>query len=204
MKFLLAILLSFIMTEAPVLAIHGGYSLSNSSSLVGTYAGVLIPTSDTLLVAGNTDFGKNALGLFTLSLPDEGLGSGDAVIFSNGNTFTGSIQALADPNNASGIIGILDATFNYNFTESEVDAAGDITSVTTAITASAQGSFDASTVSNADSAGGLGVDLDGTSQVNVTEGFVSGSNGTPIITEQITFAVDGFQQSQTASTTTGT
>jgi hypothetical protein len=208
MKFLLATLLSFIMMEAPVLALHGGYSLGASTDVGGQYAGVLIPTSDTLLVASATDFGSNALGLFTLSIPNEdttGLGSGSAVIFSNGQTFTGAIQAVPDPDsNTGGIIGILNATFNYTFTETEVDAAGDLSTVSSSVTASAQGSFDASVEDNTNAPGGLGVSLDGTSEVSVNQGFVSGSTGTPIISEQITFAIEGFQQSSVASTTSGT
>ena len=209
MKSLLAVLMSFIMLEAPALAIHGCYSLNSASSLQGEYAGVLIPISDTLLVPTATDFGTNSLGLFTLGIPTTGIGGGSAVIFSNGNTFTGTIQALVNPDNSDsghggvqgGIIGILNATFNY--TLSITDTTGAFT--TTNVTASAQGSFDANVVSNSNSVGGFGLDLSGTSEINVNQGFVSGSNGTPIITEQVTFAINGFEQSNippTATTTT--
>lgn len=202
MKTLLAILLSFIMADAPVLFARDEYSLGSPTSLIGTYAGVLIPVSDNLLVPTATDFGANSLGLFTLSLPNEGLGSGSIVLFSNGRTFSGSIQALPDPSNPSGtgVIGVVNAAFNY--TLSTTDTAGDVTS--TNVTANAQGSFDASVTNNSISVGGLGVDLSGTSLIDVDQGFVSGSNGTPIVTEQITFAVDGFKQSLEASSTSTT
>ena len=197
MKTLLAILLSFIISEAPVLA-ERGYTLPGSSTnLSGLYAGVLIPISDVLVDPKAQDFGANSLGLFTLSIPTTGLGSGSAVIFSNGRTFTGTIQALLNPDPSSlGILGVINATFDYTL---------EITSSTSeAITASAAGSFDATVVTDAQSVGGFGLDLDGTSQVNVDQGFVSGSNGSPIVTEQITFQIEGFEQSNTPSTTTTT
>lgn len=174
----------------------------SSQNLFGVYAGVLVPTQDNLLVASATDFGTNSLGLFTLGIPQTGIGSGAAVIFSNGNTFSGTIQAVPNPDSSegAGIVGILNATFNYTF--STYDAAGDLTS--TDITASAQGSFDADAVADSNSVGGFGVDLSGTSQINVTEGFVSGSNGTPIITEQVTFQIEGFEQSNVAPTASTT
>jgi hypothetical protein len=204
MKTLLAILLSFIISEAPVLAIHGGYTLGSSQSAVGTYAGVLIPTSDQILAANAADIGSNALGLFTLSIPDTGLGSGSIVVFSDGRTFTGSIQALADPNNPGGIVGIATASFTYDLYETLSGTAGDTVS-TLPVTAQAQGSFNASTTSSdINSISPTGIDLDGTSTLNIDQGFVSGSNGTPIIVETVTFAVDGFQQSAVATTTTGT
>ncbi len=199
MKVLLAILLSFVMTEAPVLAIHGGYSLGSSTPPLGLYAGVLVPISDTLLVQPSTDFGQNSLGLFTISMPLTGLGAGTAVIFSGGNTYTGTIQAIADPNpqNIGGIVGILNATFNFNTAQTTTNIPGvfNFNTTTTATVATAQGSFDANTVDSAESAGFYGVNLDGTSVVNISEGFVTGSNATPTVTEQITFQIEGFQQS---------
>jgi hypothetical protein len=209
MKTLLAILLSFIISEAPVFALHGGYTLGGSQSVTGTYAGVLVPTSNDLLAADATNFGSDALGLFTLSIPSTGLGSGTVLIFSGADTFTGTIQAVANPNNDTGVEGVLTATYNYNLyvpvtTPGENGNPPTTTISTEAVTATAEGPFSASTVSNPNSAGGLGLDLDGTSQVSVDQGFVNGGNGAPIIIEKITFAVEGFQQSTTASATTTT
>jgi hypothetical protein len=200
MKFLLGILLSFIMMEAPVLALQGGYTLASQSPATGTYAGVLIPIKDTVLTPGTTDFGLNSLGLFTLGLPTTGIGAGTVVIFSNGQTYNGTIQALPDPANIGGIIGIINATFNYNLSETLPGANGAETVTTIAVTANAQGSFDAQSVSSSESSSPTGVNLDGTSEVNVDHGFVSGSDGTPIVDEQIVFQIEGFQQSTASST----
>ena len=204
MKTLLAILLSFIVSEAPVLAIHGGYTLPGSTSLIGTYAGVLIPIAITLNRGNsNAGIGTNSLGLFTLSVPATGLGAGTVVIFSDGSTFTGSIQALANPDPSSaGILGVVNATYNYNLYVT-VTTNGTTSVETEAITATAEGNFDAALVQDTESVGGLGLDLDGTSEVNISQGIV-GAAGVPIITQEVTFAIEGFEQSATASSSSGT
>ena len=188
MKFLLAVLLSFIMTEAPVLAIHGGYTLGGSASLTGTYAGVLIPES----VSGSlVSFGSNSLGLFTLSIPTVGLGTGAAIIFATGRTFAGTIQALPDPaSGGNGILGVLTAELT------DLTTSGTFIDLDYA----AEGSFDATTVADADSVGSNGIDLTGSSLVQITPD-VTASNST---TEQVTFLIDGFLQSTTPTTTTTT
>jgi hypothetical protein len=204
MKTLLAILLSFVMTEAPVLAIHGGYTLGSSTDLTGSYAGVLVPISDSVLVANSTDFGANSLGLFTLSVPETGLGSGSVVLFSNGRTFSGSIQVLPDPNTAGGLTGIMTAAFNYSLTETLTGTDGVSTVTTIPVTANAQGAFNAVAANDPTSQGPLGVSLTGSATVNVDQGLVSLADGTPVINETIVFAVDGFQQSNVPSTTSST
>ncbi len=108
MKTILAILLGFIVSEAPVLAIHGGYTLGSAQSAIGTYAGVLVPVSDinlsgTTAVTGTTGavaggFGSNSLGIFTLSIPSSGIGGGQVLIFSSAQGMSGTITALPDPN----------------------------------------------------------------------------------------------------------
>ena len=194
MKTLLAILLSFVISEAPVLAIHGGYTIGGTQSVIGTYAGVLVPVSDNLLVPSATSFGKNSLALFTLSIPTQGLGTGTVVVFANGSSYTGSIQALPDPNSDTGIVGVLNASFNYTLS---IVVSGTVQ--TEAITSSAQGSFDANTVQNANSSGGLGVDLTGTSSVDITNGNVDAEDKF-IVDEQVVYEIEGFQSSTSATT----
>jgi len=199
MKTPLAILLSFVMTEAPVLAIHGGYTLGGSIQLMGTYAGVLVPTSDTLLQTGSgsqqvaTGLGSNALGLFTLGLPQTGIGGGTVYLFSQAQQLTGSIQALPDPQNQGTIIGILTATgqvttasfsniFFGNATQSQItgDASGGITAAVSEGT------------------------VTGTANVTISTTGTSTTN-TLTPSESIVFAVEGFLQSYADTiTTTGT
>lgn len=204
MKTLLAILLSFIVTEAPVLAIHGGYSLGGSAGqVVGTYAGVLIPTANTPLNGTTTanSFGSNAIGLFTLNVETAGIGNGTLYLFSGGEDLTGTIMALPDPSNINGIVGVLSATgevavaafndagelglFGFNETEEQV-------------TGQASGGFSATTAISLDTQSATGVNLDGTANVTV-QTMVTGTDGNTSLTptDSIVFAVDGFQQSAT-------
>jgi len=222
MKTLLAILLCFLVTEAPVLAIHGGYSLGGSQSVTGTYAGVMIPTSDTSLVTGTTvsDFGQNALGLFTLGIPTTGLGSGTVYLFSGGQQFTGTIQALPDPSNDGGIVGVIAATGEITTAASATNFIGLAqTQVQNQVTGQASGGLTASVVASTNSVSTDGLNLSGTSSVVITTSTTSAAttSTTPtnettttggvtefLPTEQIVFAVEGFQQSDFAAPSTTT
>jgi len=204
MKFLLAVLMSFIIIQAPVLARYVYSIPGTAASVVGTYAGVMIPISDTILVASTVDYGKNALGLFTLSIPATGIGGGTVSVFSGGDTFTGSIQALPNPDPSNlGVLGVLNATYDYNLYV-PVSTNGTNTITTEAVTATANGNFDASVVNDPTSVGGNGVNLSGTSTVSITQGFVNAANGNPIEVEEVAFAIEGYEQSTSASSTTGT
>jgi hypothetical protein len=198
MKTVLALLLCFILAEAPVLARDIYQIPGQSTNLVGAYAGVMIPIATTILVPSTANFGSNALGLFTLSIPTTGIGAGTLVLFTGADTFTGTIQALANPNpNNPGVLGVATATFNYSlYVTTTTNGTNTIT--TEAITATANGSFDANAVQDTSSVGGNGLDLSGTTQFLINQGFVNGSNGNPIETEQVTFDIEGFLQSTTA------
>jgi hypothetical protein len=208
MKTLLAILLSFIVSEAPVLAIHGGYTLGGAATAIGTYAGVLIPVSDTVLTTGTStsDFGSNALGLFTLSVPAAGLGSGTVYIFSGAQQLVGTLQGLPDPDNVGGIVGIITATGQI-----AVDTVNDnifgfgVAQTETQVTGQASGAFSAAVSSATVSESPTGVNLDGTANVTI-QTTTTGSNGNTVFipTDQIVFEVDGFQQSPTATASTTT
>jgi hypothetical protein len=213
MKTLLAILLSFIISEAPVLAIHGGYSLGSSQSAVGTYAGVLIPTNDVILsgttaVSGSTGavaggFGTNSLGLFTLSIPDVGLGSGTVLIFSSAQGMTGTIQAVADPTNPGGVIGVIEATGQVA-TFSASDNFGDNFSFNQ-VTGNAAGYLQASVNQALFSASPTGVNISGTSVVTFSVATTDSNAVTTFqASEEVTYLVDGFQQSTVATATSGT
>jgi hypothetical protein len=204
MKTLLAILMSFIITEAPVLAIHGGYSLGGVGDTSGTYAGVLIPTSDVVISGsgGVTTAGSDNLGLFTLNVPTTGVGTGNLLIFSSGRTFTGTITAIPDPSNANGIIGLITATFAFTF-EVITTAVSNGTVVQTVspvnTTATAQGGFSATTeTTTATTQSPTGVLLSGETTLEIDQGAVT-ADGAPIITEVASFDIEGFQQSSSAT-----
>ncbi len=99
MKQVFSLLLAFVFLQTQTWAISGGPggSVSGSTNLNGDYAGVLLPK-------GQDQF--NGLGLFTLTLKQKGVGTGDFVYFSEGKTFVGTITGLADPakNSFSGLV----------------------------------------------------------------------------------------------------
>jgi hypothetical protein len=120
MKKLLSLLLAYVFLQTESWALSGGPVFSGSQqSLVGTYAGALLPSggfdADATTSTGTTttcaSASANGLGLFTLSVPDTGLGTGDFVYFSEGRTFTGTITGLADPEKSQ-LIGLLKGQFD--------------------------------------------------------------------------------------------
>ena len=213
MKTLLAFLLSFIICEAPVLAIHGGYTLGGNESVTGTYAGVLLPiNTQSLQTSGSGtgaigNYGTDSLGLFTLSVPNAGVGSGSIVIFSGANSASGNINALPDPNNNGSIIGVFVAQ-DYDSLIQDSDNVG-VTFNVQQLIAQVNGSIEASIENVPISNSPTGIDLSGTANgtfsttgTNPDEVFFFGSNLVPVV--QVTFAVDGFQQSSVATETSGT
>jgi hypothetical protein len=86
MKIILASLMCLALGASECFAIKGGPVYRGSSSLIGTYAGVMQP--------GDTVF--NSLGIFTISVPQSGLASGVFIIFQEGLLLNGTMQAVAD------------------------------------------------------------------------------------------------------------
>lgn len=208
MKTLLAILLSFIITEAPVLAIHGGYTLGGTGQIDGTYAGVFVPTGDIFLSSTTgaetgSSAGTNDLGLFTLNVPSTGVSTGNLVIFSAGRTFTGTIQGIPDPNNTNGLQGLITATYDFNVYVTNTTITNGVVTETVStvpVTATAQGSFTAETsTSTASIQSPTGVLLTGQSSLQIDDGLVN-DDGSPLITEVASFDIEGFQQSASFST----
>jgi hypothetical protein len=201
MKTILAILLGFLISETPVLAMHG-YTLGGTASVIGTYAGVLLPTQDTALAKG-ANFGANAIGLFTLSIPEAGIGTGAVYIFSGANQMTGTIVALPDPSTSNGIVGVINALgeIPVSTTNNNNGLFFGTNTTTEQITGEANGGITASVVNATNSFSPTGLNLDGTANMTVTTATVNANGTTSLIpTEAITFTVDGFQQSSQPST----
>jgi len=210
MKTLLAILLCFVITEAPVLAIHGGYTLGGTSSVTGTYAGVFVPDGITLVSGTTADYsGGNSLGLFSLNVPNTGDASGPVMIFSAGRTFAGTITGFPNPSDPNGITGIITATYAFTVYVSSTNVANGVTTTTVSnvpVTATAQGSMTADVSSSAQELQSpTGVLLTGSTSLAVDQGTVE-ADGSPVITEIDKYLIEGYQQSAsyTASAATAT
>jgi hypothetical protein len=195
MKKVLSLLLAFVFIQTQAWALSGGPVFSTGSgaiSLVGTYAGVLIPDS---VQPGNSLSGRplpvsvSSVGLFSLGIPATGLSTGATIFFVNGDAFVGTITGVADPGKAS-FRGIIQTRSNFAL----VDPA--FPDVDFRIFAS--GSLKADIFTSTDTVAGAGVGstrLEGTAVVNVFGGG-PGYDGT------FTYSLDGFKQSETASSTT--
>jgi hypothetical protein len=91
MKSLFACLLCLVFVASQSYAISGGpFGGPSRIPVTGTYSGVMTPSK-------TFSPGKNSIALFTMNIPSTGLASGTVVIFAAGLTYSGDIQASADP-----------------------------------------------------------------------------------------------------------
>lgn len=105
MRAVLGCLLCLVLGTAQTFAIKGGPNFGGAGvRTTGTYAGVMLP--------GPLSPGVNSIGLFSVTIPKTGLGTGTVVIFTAGQTYTGTFQGLADPDSAK-LSGEVDASFPY-------------------------------------------------------------------------------------------
>ena len=113
MKALLGALMCLVFTMTQAFAISGGPwgGGGNQVDLIGTYAGVLVP----IVVVVNpgpppvTLPPDKSLALFTVNLPQTGLGVGVTTVFRNGIFYIGAIVASGDPDTAK-VSATVDAT----------------------------------------------------------------------------------------------
>ncbi|CAN5191771.1 hypothetical protein BH20VER2_BH20VER2_11490 [soil metagenome] len=105
MKTLLGCLLCLMLGTAQSFALKGGPGFGTGRvTTTGIYAGVLTP--------GPLSPGANSIGLFSLTIPRSGLGTGEVVIFTAGQTYIGTIRGTADPD-SSRLTAQLDASFPF-------------------------------------------------------------------------------------------
>jgi hypothetical protein len=201
MKILLASLMCLVLGASECFAISGGPVFDSGVNVVGTYAGVIkarrpnAPPSDKFPEDFPPGCSLNSLGVFSVGVPTTGIGTGDFVMFSQGQVFTGTIRGTADPNTGK-LTGVLDATFDFTI----IIPGGD----TIDVTAEANGHLK-TTISNISSQGvTTGIRLAGTATLNINQGAVDLGTLQPIPTCEMTLRVKGFKQSTTVSTSTGT
>jgi hypothetical protein len=182
----------------PHVAPNGGPAYpGTTANFAGTYAGVLMPTSP-----GDKHCASNSLGLFSLVVPQSGLASGDFVMFAQGRIFTGTVQAVGDPEKAT-MNGILDATFDFTVhfdcgtpqcpPDPLIGCAGS-TGCDVTVTSSATGKFDADITSSSSISLGVGSRLNGSAVLNISQGQVD-QDLVPIATCKMSLSLDGFKQS---------
>ena len=104
MKSLFGCLLCLVFGTAQSFALKGGPNFGSRVRTTGIYAGIMTP--------GTTSLGANSIGLFSVTIPRTGLGSGQVVIFEAGETYTGTFIGLADPDSAA-LTGEIQASFPF-------------------------------------------------------------------------------------------
>ncbi len=119
-------------------AISGGPQYPGSTDLSGSYAGVLKPKRQARPTPVPSDTGtptptpsptptpipspedRNSLGVFSVAVPQSGLGTGSFVLFSHGEIYSGSIHGEADPTHAS-LDGVLQSSTSTSALTNEVN-----------------------------------------------------------------------------------
>lgn len=207
MKQVLSLLLAFVFLQAETWAIGGGpQGNGGGGPLTGTYAGVLIPTSQTK-VSVVVQQNAASIGLFVVGVPTTGVAKGAAVAFVDGIAFIGSVTGIADPKKQT-LVALVESVSNFNIITlvPVVDANGNVTYQQIKSKIFAQGSIKAKFEN-----GGGNVDpisgtaggnrrLSGTSALDLF--LAAKADGTPDIFNTVSFKVDGFQQSATSSSPT--
>jgi hypothetical protein len=237
MKKVLSLLIAFVFLQVQTWALSGGPNYSPQAtfpnSIIGTYGGVMIPTSST-----NTTVSTSAtsIGLFSLAVTQSNLATGAAIIFVRGTAFIGQIAAMADADKKT-IQGVFGGKSNFQViintltgtTTTINPTTGVITTVQTftnqSFDVNADGSFklkviegDAGAFTVAPAGSGSGTTgststtttattptslevgstnaarLQGTAQLD-TFFLINATTGTPIVTETVTYSVDGVKQS---------
>lgn len=132
MKAVLGCLLCLILTSAQCFALKGGPVFGGGAvRTTGIYAGVLYPVDVV-----------NSIGLFSVTVPRTGLGTGSMYLFANSNAYVGTVQATADPDSAA-FTGFLDAGFNFVQTiQTSTDENGNPVFTTQTLRAVASGRID--------------------------------------------------------------
>ncbi len=192
MNSVLASLMCMILVASQAFAVSGGPVYPGSRNVVGTFAGVMQPNLET------NACGSNSLGVFSVGVPQNGLATGAFVMFSQGRVFSGTVRGTADPGRGT-LKAVLDATFDFTLTTIVRDELGVPTTITTDITASANGSLNTRITNSGDSTFGVSATrLSGTALLNISQGQVDQSND-PIVSCEMDLTVVGFKQSNTTS-----
>jgi hypothetical protein len=194
MKKVLSLLLAFVFMHVQAHALSGGpvFAGGGSTSLIGTYSGVL---------TGPT----NALGIFVVGIRDVGPAEGDFNIFISGAFYGGTIIGIGDPGNST-FKGVVQGEQVSDFSFFNDNLFG-FSSGAATIEGTAAGLVDALIEnSGATLAGISGTRMTGNATVDVRERqpvtTTTDANGNQVTTgggfkkvASLTFTVDGFKQS---------
>ena len=200
MKKILSFLLTIVFLQAQMFAMSGGPTYTTKGeNIVGSYSGVLIPDAGEIsAVTGPNGEVIPSLGIFSLSVPVTGYATGIFMMFSEGQTFPGTINAVGNALKGT-LDGLLEATFDINISQI-VGGAVVVTPVTTSVTGTlnAKVSANSGTSSAASATGNVFQRVAGTAVLVFDQGQVN-NNNQPVITNVLHYTVDGVKQSSSAT-----
>lgn len=200
MQRVLSLLVAYVFFQTQAWALSGGpFQQTQGSNIIGTYAGVLIPSVTTVGTNTNGEPLATAIGLFAFGQPDVGFAEGPLLAFVEGTPLLGTITGLIDPEDGH-FQAVISGQSTYNVA---FDFNGDgMVDLSTPIQAT--GNVDAQieplrtftgTATGLNSArvvGTAGIDI-----------FLFIRNdGTPRVSDTLIFDVEGFKQSDTSTTVT--
>lgn len=185
MKNVLSFLLSFVFFQTQTWALSGGPFASSGAqaSVIGTYAGVLLPKN----------LGSNSLGLFNIGVPETGFASGSFAIFASGGTYYGTMYGVLDPNTRE-LSAVAEGQQNAKRTI--VDPLTGAVTISFRPVALASGQISAKLQDVRDKERSKSLTLTGTGSLDTYDIDNSGlGTGNLTQTGRIEFIVNGFQQS---------
>jgi|GEM_PF-2145879 len=194
MKKLLSLLLSFVLLNAQAMALSGGPTYASALNMNGTYSGVMTPVSKNRIfenpaVIASVESDANSLGIFVLNIPGVGAAVGSFLYFDEGEAFFGDINAVADPADGS-IKGLLAGVALGNNRGTGIEFLTPLNAV---------GKIDAKVKASTNL--GQGTRLSGEAIIQ-NQAYVPDTSPSGYglgIQREITFIVDGFQQTLVAS-----
>jgi hypothetical protein len=175
-------------------AIDGGPDYGSAQvRTTGIYAGVLFPKP--VDIGGGVTTTDNSLGLFTLSVPRNGLATGTAAVFRNGLYYPGTITGTADPDTAK-LTSVMNATFTRTVAQSITTGSGGTQVLTFVYTYNANGGVNGHIVANRNIFSTASARVTGKASVTYsnTGADPQGESGGPII-----YRISGFKQSEGTS-----
>ena len=209
-KSILAVLLCHVLLTAQTYAIQGGPGGGggfNSLNVVGTYSGVFTGVQEKDPNTGITS-ASNSIVLFSMNVPQTGLAVGSSIVFGGGNVYSGTLNAVVDPESGS-VRGIVNATYSFQISlPIAVSDKGVVTYGAFTVTSTSVGKMNASIVASnsfstftgsTSAATLVTARLSGSAELDTGFGGIN-NDFSPVISRITRYTIDGFKQQATSST----
>lgn len=204
MKKILSFLLMIVFLQAQVFALSGGPAYGGKGeNIVGSYSGVLLPNDTASDIKGPNGEAVGSLGIFSLKVPVTGYATGLFTMFAEGKIFPGTVSAVANALKGT-VTGLLQASFDRTVSEIVGGAVVSIDTTTSVNgTIKAQVSSVGGLSSAASATGNTFQQVTGEAVLVFDEGQLN-DKLQPLVTNVLTYTVDGVKQSNSSTTDTGT